>query len=32
VAGNFNQERLIARLTSLFGALALILASVASTA
>jgi predicted permease len=28
VAGNFNQERLIARLTSLFGALALILASV----
>ena len=28
VAGNFNQERLIARLTSLFGVLALILASV----
>ncbi len=28
VAGNFNQDRLIARLTSLFGALALILASV----
>jgi predicted permease len=28
VAGNFNQERLIARLTMLFGALALILASV----
>jgi len=28
VAGNFNQERLIARLTSLFGMLALILASV----
>jgi predicted permease len=28
VAGNFNQERLVARLTSLFGALALILASV----
>jgi predicted permease len=28
VAGNFNQERLIARLTTLFGALALILASV----
>jgi predicted permease len=28
VAGNFNQERLIARLTSLFGLLALILASV----
>ena len=28
VAGNFNQERLIARLTSLFGILALILASV----
>jgi predicted permease len=28
VAGNFNQERLISRLTSLFGALALILASV----
>jgi predicted permease len=28
VAGNFNQERLIARLTSLFGTLALILASV----
>lgn len=28
VAGNFNQERLIAQLTSLFGALALILASV----
>jgi macrolide transport system ATP-binding/permease protein len=28
VAGNFNQDRLVARLTSLFGALALILASV----
>jgi len=28
VAGNFNQERLIARLTALFGVLALILASV----
>jgi predicted permease len=28
VAGNFNQERLIAKLTSLFGILALILASV----
>ena len=28
VAGNFNQERLVARLTSLFGVLALILASV----
>jgi ABC-type antimicrobial peptide transport system permease subunit len=28
VAGNFNQDRLIARLTSLFGALALIIASV----
>ena len=28
VAGNFNQDRLIARLTSLFGVLALILASV----
>ena len=28
VAGNFNQERLIARLTSLFGLLALILSSV----
>jgi macrolide transport system ATP-binding/permease protein len=28
VAGNFNQERLIARLTSLFGLLALIIASV----
>jgi predicted permease len=28
VAGNFNQDRLIARLTSLFGILALILASV----
>ena len=28
VAGNFNQERLIARLTSLFGVLAVILASV----
>jgi len=28
VAGNFNQERLIARLTSLFGVLALILASI----
>jgi ABC-type antimicrobial peptide transport system permease subunit len=28
VTGNFNQERLIARLTSLFGILALILASV----
>src|SRR5205823_1003546 len=28
VAGNFNQERLISRLTVLFGALALILASV----
>jgi macrolide transport system ATP-binding/permease protein len=28
VAGNFNQDRLIARLTSLFGALALVLASV----
>jgi predicted permease len=28
VAGNFNQERLIARLTTLFGVLALILASV----
>jgi macrolide transport system ATP-binding/permease protein len=28
VAGNFNEERLIARLTSLFGALALILATV----
>jgi len=28
VAGNFNQERLIARLSSLFGILALILASV----
>ena len=28
VAGNFNQDRLIARLTSLFGMLALILASV----
>jgi predicted permease len=28
VAGNFNQERLISRLTSLFGALALVLASV----
>ena len=28
VAGNFNQDRLAARLTSLFGALALILASV----
>jgi hypothetical protein len=28
VAGNFNQERLISRLTSLFGLLALILASV----
>ena len=28
VAGNFNQERLVARLTSLFGILALILASV----
>jgi len=28
VAGNFNEERLIARLTSLFGSLALILASV----
>jgi predicted permease len=28
VAGNFNQERLIARLTSLFGVLALVLASV----
>jgi ABC-type antimicrobial peptide transport system permease subunit len=28
VAGNFNQERLMARLTSLFGILALILASV----
>jgi macrolide transport system ATP-binding/permease protein len=28
VAGNFNQERLISRLTSLFGLLALVLASV----
>jgi macrolide transport system ATP-binding/permease protein len=28
VAGNFNQDRLIARLTSLFGVLALVLASV----
>ena len=28
VADNFNQDRLIARLTSLFGVLALILASV----
>ena len=28
VAGNFNQERLIARLTSLFGILALVLASI----
>ena len=28
VAGNFTQERLIARLTTLFGALALVLASV----
>ncbi len=28
VAGNFNQDRLIARLTSMFGVLALILASV----
>jgi macrolide transport system ATP-binding/permease protein len=28
VAGNFNQDRLVARLTSLFGILALILASV----
>ncbi len=28
VAGNFNQDRLVARLTSLFGVLALILASV----
>jgi ABC-type antimicrobial peptide transport system permease subunit len=28
VAGNFNQERLIARLTTLFGALALVLAAV----
>lgn len=28
LAGNFNQDRLVARLTSLFGALALILASV----
>jgi len=28
VAGNFNQQRLIARLTSLFGILALVLASV----
>jgi predicted permease len=28
VAGNFNQERLIARLTTLFGVLALVLASV----
>jgi predicted permease len=28
VAGNFNQERLISRLTSLFGVLALVLASV----
>jgi ABC-type antimicrobial peptide transport system permease subunit len=28
VAGNFNQDRLLARLTSLFGTLALILASV----
>jgi predicted permease len=28
VAGNFNQERLVARLTSLFGILALVLASV----
>ncbi len=28
VAGNFNRDRLVARLTSLFGALALILASV----
>jgi ABC-type antimicrobial peptide transport system permease subunit len=28
VAGNFNQDRLIARLTSLFGLLALVLASV----
>jgi predicted permease len=28
VAGNFNQERLISRLTALFGALALVLASV----
>jgi ABC-type antimicrobial peptide transport system permease subunit len=28
VAGNFDQERLVARLTSLFGVLALILASV----
>ena len=28
VAGNFNQERLIARLTTLFGLLALVLASV----
>ena len=28
MAGNFNQERLIARLTSLFGMLALVLASV----
>ncbi len=28
VAGNFNEDRLVARLTSLFGALALVLASV----
>jgi len=28
VAGNFNQDRLVARLTSLFGILALVLASV----
>ena len=28
VAGNFNQERLVARLTGLFGLLALVLASV----
>src|SRR5437763_15268363 len=28
IAGNFNQDRLLARLTSLFGILALILASV----
>jgi macrolide transport system ATP-binding/permease protein len=28
VAGNFNQDRLLARLTSMFGALALVLASV----
>ena len=32
VAGNFNQDRLIARLASLFGLLALTLASVGFTA